>query len=229
MQRFPNSQREEFKLFRKLDSPAKIQDFLDSMRINFELKRETCRSPLMALKHNEAHCMEGAMLAAAVLWYHGEKPLLLDLKANNNDDDHVVALFRQGNLWGAISKTNHAVLQYRDPIYKTIRELVLSYFNEYFLENGEKTLRWYSVPFDLLGYQGDWLASRHNLWHLAADLDTSPHVAILDNGAARRLRKANALEIQASKLAQWEKALKIARPPHAHELKQSGEIKIILE
>ncbi|OGD34070.1 hypothetical protein A2988_01125 [Candidatus Azambacteria bacterium RIFCSPLOWO2_01_FULL_46_25] len=205
MRKFPSPYRKEFEIFKKLDTPVKIQDFLDAIRINFEVKRETCRSPLMVLRHKEAHCMEGAMLAAAVFWYHGEKPLLLDLKANSNDDDHVVALFRQGNLWGAISKTNHAVLQYRDPIYKTVRELALSYFNEYFLESGEKTLRSYSVPFDLSGYPGDWLASRQNLWHVAVDLDTSPHVALLKNGAARRLRKANALEIKASTLAQWKK------------------------
>ncbi len=182
-----------------------MQDFLDTLRINFEVKRETYRSPLMVLKHNEAHCMEGAMLAAAIFWYHGEKPLLLDLKTTLADDDHVVTLFKQGNLWGAISKTNHAVLQYRDPIYKTVRELVLSYFNEYFLDSGAKTLRSYSVSFDLSKRSDDWLTSQKDLWHVAADLDASPHTPILKSGAVRHLRKANALEIKAGKLTQWKK------------------------
>lgn len=205
MRKFPHAQREEFKIFKKLDTPVKIQDFIDAIRINFEAKRETCRSPLMVLKHKEAHCMEGAMLAAAVLWHHGEKPLLLDLKASRKDDDHVVTLFKQGNLWGAISKTNHVTLQYRDPVYKTVRELAMSYFNEYFLENGEKTLRSYSAPFNLLDYPDDWILSRQNLWHIPADLDASPHTAILKNGAVRRLRKANPLERKAGMLTHWKK------------------------
>jgi hypothetical protein len=93
--------------------------------------------------------MEGALLAAAILEFHGQKPLLMDLRSASEDLDHVVALFRQFGCWGAISKTNHAVLRYREPIYKTVRELAMSYFHEYFLDNGKKTLRAYSIPVDV--------------------------------------------------------------------------------
>jgi hypothetical protein len=96
--------------------------------------------------------MEGALLAAAILEFHGHKPLLLDLRSTNDDLDHVVALFKQFGCWGAISKTNHVVLRYREPVYKTLRELAMSYFHEYFLDNGKKTLREYSVPFDLKSF-----------------------------------------------------------------------------
>ena len=157
MRKFPSPYRKEFEIFKKLDTPVKIQDFLDAIRINFEVKRETCRSPLMVLRHKEAHCMEGAMLAAACFWYNGQRPLLLDLKTmvrprspQEKDDDHVVALFKENGRWGAVSKTNHAGLRYRDPVYKTVRELALSYFHEYFLDNGVKTMRSYSAPFSLL-------------------------------------------------------------------------------
>lgn len=206
MRPFPTSTREEFAVFKKLDTPRKVQDFIDrDLRMNFEPKRETYRSPLMALRRGEAHCAEGAMLAAAIFWYHGMPPLLLDLKVvrGKGDVDHVVTLFRENGLWGAISKTNHAVLRYRDPIYKTVRELALSYFNEYFLKSGLKTLRSYSAPFDLSRQGDDWLTAQKNLWHIIDALDESPHFDIVDAAMARRLRPADPVEIAASRIAQW--------------------------
>ncbi len=207
MRPFPSMGCEEFTVFKKLHSPRKIQDFVDGLRLNFEKKRETCRSPLMVLRSGEAHCAEGAMLAAAIFWYHGQPPLLLDLKVmkNKGDFDHVVSLFQEGGRWGAISKTNHAVLRYRDPVYKTVRELSLSYFNEYFLPNGLKTLRSYSASFSLLGYGDTWLTSKRNLWDIMNCIDESRHFNIIENGAARRLRLADPIEIQASQLTQWSK------------------------
>ncbi len=203
MHPFPVLPLREFAVFKKLNSPSKIQSFIDNLRINFEPNRETCRSPLMVLRRGEAHCAEGALLAAAIFWYHGEPPLLFDLKVTKNDDDHVVALFREGGRWGAISKTNHAVLRYRDPVYKTIRELALSYFNEYFLKNGFKTLRSYSAPFNLLSYDNQWLTSKRNLWDIINFLDESRHFNIVESGAVRRLRPADPIEIKASQLVQW--------------------------
>lgn len=203
MHPFPPSQFQEFTVFKKLNSPRKIQSFIDNLRINFEYRRETCRSPLMVLRSGEAHCAEGAMLAAAIFWYHGQLPLLLDLKVTKNDDDHVVALFKEEGRWGAISKTNHAVLRYRDPVYKTFRELALSYFNEYFLKNGAKTLRSHSAPFNLLRCDHEWLTSRRNLWDMMSLLDDSRHFDILGIGAVRRLRPADSIEIKASQLIQW--------------------------
>ncbi|MDP3770429.1 MAG: hypothetical protein Q8R40_05855 [bacterium] len=205
MRTFPCHHIQEFKIFKKLNSPSKIQDFLDAMPINFEPHGDTCRSPLMALRYNSAHCMEGAQLAAAMFWYHNEKPLLVDLKTTDNDMSHVVTLFKRQGRWGAVSKTNHAVLRYRDPIYKTVRELVMSYFNEYFLDNGKKTLRSYSAPFSLLTHNPRWLTHTENSWDIAEQLDTSPHITILEKSMIRNLRAAHSLEIQAGKLTEWKK------------------------
>src|ERR1041385_6102244 len=121
----------EFSVLKALNSPKKVQDFLDTIPINKEETGETCTSPLVTLRRNRAHCMEGALLAALALWIHGEPPLILDLKSSRNDVDHLVALFRVGRHWGGITKTNHAVLRYREPVYRDIRELAMSFFHEY--------------------------------------------------------------------------------------------------
>jgi hypothetical protein len=209
MRRFPEATFKKFPkelaTFKKLNTPQKIQDFLDGLRINFEKKHSTLRSPLMALRRKETHCVEGAMLAAAMLWYHGEEPLLLDLVTTKNDHGHVVALFKKGNRWGAISKTNHAVLRYRDPIYRGAREIAMSYFNEYFLDSGVKTLRSYSTPFSMLRFNDDWLVTRRNLWEVTDALDDAPHINILGKRGAKHLSPAHELEIKAGKLVQWKR------------------------
>ena len=125
---------EEMEVFRKIDTPQKIQDFLDEMPINFEESGDTCKSPRMVMKTGSAHCMEGAMFAAVAMRINGFKPLIVDMTAASFDYDHVIAVFKQNGFWGAISKTNHSVLRYREPVYKNIRELAMSYFNEYFLD-----------------------------------------------------------------------------------------------
>ena len=122
----------EKSLMQKLNTPAKVQNFLNDLRFNFEEKGETLKSPLMVLRTKSAHCFEGALLGAYILSLHGYLPLVLHLETTNNDYDHVITPFRQYGLWGALSKTNHAVLRYREPIYKNIRELAMSYFHEYF-------------------------------------------------------------------------------------------------
>jgi hypothetical protein len=200
---FPIQDRDKFQVLKKLNSPAKVQDFLDSLPLNFEKRGATCRSPLLVLRHKEAYCIEGAMLAAAVFWYHGQKPLLLDLRTSMDDVDHVVALFKENGHWGAVSKTNHTVLRYRDPIYKTVRELALSYFNEYFLDSGKKTLRTYSAPFDLRQFGADWLTNPEALWPIPKALDESRHHRILQPRMIRRLRSADAIEIQSGKITEW--------------------------
>lgn len=199
--------KDEERLFTKLSTPAKIQDYLNSISYNFEQTGDTCMSPRRVMQTKQAHCLEGAYFAAAVLWYHGEKPLLFDLRSTKYDLDHVVALFKRNGYWGAISKTNHAVLRYREPIYKTIRELALSYFHEYFLNsNGQKTLREYSQPFDLRKYGTQWVSAEFDLWDLGADLDDSPHVALLPKTMRPQdLRKADTIEIQAGQLIEHSK------------------------
>lgn len=195
----------EKQVFARLNSPQKIQDYLDILPINFEIGGETYLSPRRVMQEKRAHCMEGALFAAAALAYHGRKPLLLDLQTANPDDDHVVALFREGARWGAISKTNHPILRYRDAVYATPRELVMSYFHEYFLEeNGKKTLRAYSAPFDLSKYAPEvWITAEENLDFLAGELDWSRHFPLLLKKMIRALRPASRVERRAIALTEW--------------------------
>ena len=199
----------EFSIFKKLRTPGDIQNFLNTLPMNFTGRKHTYASPLVVLQTKKAHCMEGAMLAAAALWHLGQQPLLLDLTTVAPDDDHVVALFKEGNRLGAISKTNHAVLRYRDAVYRDPRELAMSYFNEYFLDSGVKTMRSYSAPFDLLkcraAHGDEWLTSCGDLEDIAAALDFSKHFQIIKKGAERMLRRADRSEIEAGKIVEWKK------------------------
>lgn len=193
--------KEEIKLFKKLNTPQKIQDYLNSLPFNFDERAGSCLSPRMVLQNNKADCIEGAIFAAAVLEFHGEKPLVVDLRTVKKpfDYDHVVAIFKKDGYFGAISKTNHSVLRYRDPIYKNIRELVMSFFHEYFLPNGAKSLREYSEPFNLNYFNKlDWRTSEKNLSEVMDHLDKIKHKSILTNKQIKHLRKADSIEIEAS-------------------------------
>ena len=194
----------EFRLFQKLNTPEKIQTYLNTLPFNFSFGGDTLRSPRAMLRTKTAQCMEGALFAGVVLWFHGYRPLLLDLRSKKNDDDHVVALFQKDGYWGAISKTNHAVLRYRDPIYKSVRELAMSYFHEYFLNaTGEKTLVDFSKPFSLVQYGLSWVTSEEGLWNIAEELDTAPHERFAQKGVP--LRKADAIERKAGSVTEWKK------------------------
>lgn len=194
----------ETRIFKLLNSPKKIQDFLNKLRINFEKNGETVYSPRMVLKHKTAHCMEGAMFAAAALEFHGHKPLVMDLRSIDGDYDHVVTVFKQFGCFGAISKTNHAVLRYREPIYKTIRELALSFFHEYFDDNGKKTLREYSALYNLNSCNYlNWRASEKSLFKIPKRLDAIKHYKILSPAQIKNLRLADKLEIKAGKLVDY--------------------------
>ncbi|HEV3410188.1 MAG TPA: hypothetical protein VG095_07830, partial [Chthoniobacterales bacterium] len=114
----------------RLRTPQKIQDFVSELPTNFEPEGDTCLSVAEVLRQRRAHCIEGAFVAACALWMNGEPPLLMDFQATL-DDDHVIALFKRGGCWGAISKSNHIWLRWRDPVYRTPRELAMSYFHEY--------------------------------------------------------------------------------------------------
>jgi hypothetical protein len=193
----------EFHVLRKLDRPRKVQDFLDRIPTNKERGGETCMSPLMMLRRNKAHCMEGALLAALALWMHGNAPLILDLKTSAADVDHLVALFRVDGYWGGITKTNHAVLRYREPIYRDVRELAVSYFHEYIMNDGAKTLRQYSEPFDLRKWHGNWTTADEHLWDLERAIDLSPHHRLVSRKQIAGLRKADSIEIEAGKITQY--------------------------
>jgi hypothetical protein len=163
-------------------------------------------SPRDVIKNKKAHCAEGAIFAASVLEYHGHKPLILDLRSTEKpyDYDHVVAVYKKDNFWGAISKTNHGVLRYREPVYKTIRELVMSYFHEYFLDTGVKTLREYSVPFDLSKYKKlDWRTSLEDISEILEHLDNIKHNKILLKDQIKNLRKADKIEVEMGKLKEY--------------------------
>ncbi|MCL5666548.1 MAG: hypothetical protein M1383_02160 [Patescibacteria group bacterium] len=195
--------KQEIKILRILNSPAKVQDFLNSLKINFERDGQTCMSPRRVIRERRAHCMEGAMLAAAALEFHGHKPLLVDLRAAKRDFDHVIAVFKQNNCWGAIGKTNHAVLRYREPIYKNIRELVMSFFHEYFDDQGRKNLREYSLPVNLTRFDKlNWRTAEKDLWDIPYAMDREKHFSILTPFQIKNLRLADSIEIKAGKLVQ---------------------------
>ena len=130
----------------RLRTPGRIQDYINRLRWN-HAEGDTARSVVSVLEHGEAQCLEGAFVAACALWLSGFPPLLMDMGAEG-DADHIVALFRRGRHWGAVSKSNSPYLRYRDPIYRSLRELSLSYFPQYVIHR-RKTLRTYSVAIDL--------------------------------------------------------------------------------
>jgi hypothetical protein len=187
---------EETAVFRKLTSPEKIQDFLTSIPINFEPQGDTCQSARMALQNNSCHCIEAAFIAAGALLLHGQPALLMDFQASG-DDDHVLALFKQDNHWGAISKSNSIWLRWRDSVYASPRELAMSYFHEYVREK-HKTLRRVSKPFDIGKYDPDyWLTSQENCWAMAEEIDASPHMDLISKTQARKLKLRDSLETRA--------------------------------
>jgi hypothetical protein len=201
------SKKEILKL-KRMNTPAKVQDFLNSLKFNFEVNakgniRDTIKSPIRVLREGNAHCIEGAIFGAFVLSFQGHKPLILHLQATENDFDHVVAPFRQNGLWGALSKTNHAVLRYREPIYESIRELVMSYFHEYFTNDGKKNLRKYSVPLNLNIFRQNWTTDEEDLWFIDKKLDMIKHHNILPKDFFKKLRKADIVERKAGKIVEF--------------------------
>lgn len=196
----------EKKLFQKLSTPQKIQDYLDTLPINYEIGGETYMSPRRVLKAKTAHCFEGALFAAAALAYHGQQPLLMDLRTAHTYEDHVITLFKTNGLWGAISKTNHPILRYRDPVYRSPRELAVSYFHEYVESDGKKALREYSAPFDLTRLAPErWVVADDDLHFLVERLDKSRHFPIAPKKALRALRNATAFERKAMDVVEWKK------------------------
>lgn len=200
--------RKEISLVKKLNTPAKVQDFLNSLPFNFEKGGETLKSPLFTLRQRNAHCLEGALLGAYILsryCHSGFPPLILHLKATKEDYDHVIAPFKIHGFWGALSKTNHAVLRYREPIYKNVRELVMSYFHEYFLKDGRKTLRQYSKPLNLNTFKLGWVVREGDLWDIDKKLDKIKHYDIVPKSLMKKLRKADQVEIKAGEIVEYKK------------------------
>jgi hypothetical protein len=177
----------ELAIFRRLRSPEGIQRFLDDLAYNKEPDGPTCRSPRRVLRDRTAQCMEGALFGAAALRVLGHPPLLLDLEAVR-DDDHVLAIFRLRGHWGALAKSNYTGLRYREPVYRTLRELVMSYFEHYFNLRKEKTLRNYSRPVNLSRFDGmDWMTAEEDVWPVPEYLCTISHTRLLPQPVLRHL------------------------------------------
>ena len=167
---------EEQRLLKSLDRPEKIQAFLDNeVAYHHEV---SCRSPRQVLRDRVAHCAEGAILAAATLWIHGHPPLIIDLEAVR-DDDHLLAVYREDGHWGAIAKSNYSGLRFRDPVYRTLRELAMSYFPHYFNLDGEKSLRTYSRPVNLSRFDSLGWMTAEDVWPICEYLCTIPHIRLL--------------------------------------------------
>jgi hypothetical protein len=196
----------ESAILKKLSTPVKIQDFLDSLPRNWEKGGDTCMSPRRVLREKKVHCIEGALLAAAVLWLNGEESLVMDFRATDEDYDHVIALYKRNGHWGAISKTNHIGLRWRDPVYRTIRELAMSYFHEYLHDTThEKTLREYSRPINLKKFGAEWMIAEEDLFNLAQKIDDAPHFPVAPKKNIRLVRPADKMERKANKLIEWPK------------------------
>jgi hypothetical protein len=196
--------REEETILSKLSDPWSIQEYLDKLNYNPSYE---CRSPRFVIKKGSAHCFEGALFAAAALEFNGYQPLLVDLRAFN-DDDHVVAVFREGRLWGSVAKSNFTTLRYREPVYRSIRELVMSYFDFYFNIYGEKSLREYSLPLNLsvFGHRL-WQTTEEDLEFIGDKLNLTRHYQVAPPHSIERLKKVSDIMMQAGMLGSNEEGL----------------------
>jgi len=198
--------RGEFQRLQRLDSPQKIQRFLNATPANHEIGGETLMSVREVLKSRRAHCMEGAFVAACALWIHGEPPLLVHLDCDLSDYPHAIAVFRRGRCWGAISKTNGAPLRFRDPVYRSLRELAMSYFHEYFDKRGRKTLRSYSPAFDMRRLDpSHWVTNGKACWDAHDRLADLRHFPLVTGRQTRLLSRRDPFERQIGKLVQYPK------------------------
>lgn len=174
----------DLRTLRALRTPARIQKFIDAIAYQYA---NTAWSPQRVLRERKGHCLEGALLAAAALRVNGFPALLMDMEAVH-DDDHVLALYRERGLWGSIAKSNFAGLRFRAPIYRTLRELALSYFEHYYNLRGERTLRSYSRPVDLARLDGrHWMTAEEDVWFVPDFLIAARHYPLFPDRVARAL------------------------------------------
>jgi len=175
----------EQRILEKLSSPHKIQKFIDGLTYNPE---DDAFSPRQVLVTKKAHCLEGAMLAAAALEFHGVKPFLIDLVAHR-DDHHVITVFKTSSGWGSLSKSNTTLLRGRTPLYKTYRELVMSYFDFYFNQKGQLSLESFSKPISFERFKKfNWRWTSENLIELGYSLESYPHISILPRATLVKLK-----------------------------------------
>jgi len=199
--------RAEFAILKRLNTPQKIQLFVNAIPANHEIGGETILSVRQVLRQRRAHCIEGAFVAACALWIHGKPPLVMFMDCDASDFPHVLALFRRGRHWGAISKHNGAQLRYRDPVYRSLRELAMSYFHEYFDKRGRKTLRSYSGAFDLRRIDPTlWVTSEKACQEVNDRLTRLRRYSLVSSNQARLLSRRDNFEREAAKLVQYPRA-----------------------
>jgi|SRR5580692_4266417 hypothetical protein len=193
--------RRERKIFSRLTNPARIQRFLDDdLAYNLEPHGDTCYSPRLALKNGAAHCMEGALVAALALRMLGHPPMIVDLEAVR-DSDHVLAVYRVRGLWGAIAKSDYSGLRSREPVYRTLRELAMSYFEHYYNLAGEKTLRAYSRTVNLARFDSmNWMTAEREVWEIPSHLCEIPHTRLLPVGRERTVARMDRRLFEAGRL-----------------------------
>ena len=192
----------ELRKLRSLKDPHGIQRFLDDMPYHLA---DTAWSPRRVLSENTSHCFEGAMLAAAALRANGFPPLIFDLEAEN-DTDHVVAIYRQKGHWGAIAKSNYTGCRYREPVYRSLRELALSYFDVYFNLRRERSLRTFSRPVNMARFDRmHWMTTDQQLWFVAEYLFDIHHYRLLAPGMAPKLHRLDDRSFRAGCLGRAEK------------------------
>jgi hypothetical protein len=166
------------RILQALTTPQQVQAFLDEIEYSAD---SFYRSPIQVLRERKGHCFDGALFAAAVMRRLGYPPLILEMLPNERDDDHLLALFRVGRNWGAVAKSNFVGLRFREPVYRSLRELVMSYFEHYYNVNREKTLRGYTVPLRLDRFDHlNWLSDSGSLDAVADGLDRLRRFSLLD-------------------------------------------------
>jgi hypothetical protein len=187
----------------RLSTPERIQAFVDTLPANHEAGGETVLSVREVLRQRRAHCIEGAFVAACALWFNGRPPLVMHLDCDPADWPHVVALFRRGDTWGAISKSNHIGLRYRDPVYRSLRELAMSYFHEYCDRRGRRTLVSHSAAFDLRRLDPAlWVTSEAPCWEAHDRLAALRHYPLVTARQRAALSRLDPFERKIARIAQ---------------------------
>ena len=192
----------ELRKLRSFKDPYGIQRFLDDTPYHLA---DTAWSPRRVLREQTSHCLEGAIFAAAALRALGFPPLIIDFEAEN-DTDHVLAVFRVNRHWGAVAKSNYSGCRYREPVYRSLRELAMSYFNIYFNMRGERSLRNFSLPVNLARFDHlDWMTSEEPIWFIPNYLCDIHHYKLLRPGMVKRLHRVDQRLFQAETLGKAHK------------------------
>lgn len=198
----------ELRKLRSLKDPYGIQRFLDDMPYHLA---DTAWSPRLVLRENTSHCLEGAIFAAAALRANGFPPLLVDFEAEH-DTDHVMAIYRVNGHWGAVAKSNFAGCRYREPVYRSLRELAMSYFNLYFNLRRERTMRTFSRPVNLRRFDHlQWMTTEKPVWFIVNYLFEIHHYKLLRPGMAKRLHRVDERLFQGECVGRVNKSAKITR------------------